>query len=80
MMALGNTHSRAGVRALIDLMAAPDIVHPTDAETWLFVLTHHRLDAVAPQRTTAQTVAAWRQWWDAGGEDARVYSPFECAP
>jgi len=78
--ALGNTQSGAAVRALIDLIAAPNIEHPFDAEGVLFVLTHHRLALATPRRTIAQTFDAWQQWWDGGGKDARVYSPFECVP
>ena len=40
MTALGSTQSLLGVRALIDLMTAPDIINPTDPEWPLFVLTH----------------------------------------
>jgi hypothetical protein len=79
LTALGNTNSRAAVKALIDLMGAKDAKGPVVAEWPLFVLTHHRLEQVTYRRTPAQTHEAWQQWWDAGGKNAPVHSPSECA-
>ena len=62
-----------------DLMVTNDVLDPTMAEWQLFVLTHHHLPRVTYFRTPEQTHEGWQQWWDAGGKNAPLYSPFECA-
>ena len=80
LTALGNTDSRLGVKALIDLMTATDIPDRLDAEWPLFVLTHHHLEKVSYRRTPEEAHDAWQHWWDMGGKEAPVYSSYECAP
>jgi hypothetical protein len=78
MSVLGATKSRAAVKALIDLTGGSG----TDYQnTWwpLFVLTHYRLPDVTYRRTAEQTHDAWQRWWGAGGKDAPLYSPYQCA-
>jgi hypothetical protein len=79
MSALGDTKSRAAVKALIDLSGGKG--NDYQNAWWpLFVLTHHSLPKVTYLRTAEQTHDAWQRWWDAGGKNALVYSPYECAP
>jgi hypothetical protein len=78
MTALGDTKSRAAVKVLIDLTGGSGSDYQN---TWwpLFVLTHHRLPTVTYRRTAEQTHDAWQRWWNTGGKDAPVYSPYRCA-
>jgi len=78
MSVLGNTKSRAAVKALINLTGGKGNDYQS---TWwpLFVLTHHSVPKVTYMRTAEQTYDAWQKWWDAGGKNAPVYSPYECA-
>ena len=78
MSVLGATKSRAAVKALIDLTGGNGNDYQN---TWwpLFVLTHYRLPNVTYRRTAEQTHDAWQRWWDAGGKDAPLYSPYQCA-
>jgi hypothetical protein len=80
LAALGNTQSRAAVKALIDLMLPSDGQGGLVGDWPLFVLTHHRLDQVTLPRTAAEAHDAWEIWWNVGGKDAPVYSQFECGP
>jgi len=80
MSTLGDTKSRAAVKALIDIMPSLPDSDASDASWPLFVLTHHRLPQVSYRRTGAQTHDAWQRWWDAGGKNAPVYGQYECAP
>lgn len=80
MTALGDSDSRAAVKALINLMAEKDLKHPLDAQWPLFELTHHHLPHLQSLRTPEQAHAEWQQWWDAGGNKAPIYSQYECAP
>jgi hypothetical protein len=78
MSVLGSTKSRAAVKALIDLTGGNGNDYQN---TWwpLFVLTHYKLPNVTYRRTAEQTHDAWQRWWDAGGKDSPLYSPYQCA-